>query len=365
MVNKMCRFPHRRSFRFAVPRPRPGAHKLRHIYVVALLALFPFGGAQTLRLGLVGSGGAFGLEPGLVLRDLAVEGLELDVRAAVGRTGALEFGVRARSSTSFGPVGNLELRGAAQVDTEGALELSAAGEGTVASVAARFGLSVFNANPGRFEPLNAFGYEVGSGDFTSGGFGLTRPPVKETAGARTWGVFGRLGATYRLDRKTLLELDPSLLYVREGLGVGLQGAVQVRRLRGRDDGAARVLAFLDGGAGAGLGGSYGAAGFEYRHNPPTGPLLRGSLWLGGGERGVRPGARLELLQSGLNTGLRYTIELAAEPYRTDVPPYRLGASLQTPAGPGAFTLNLLGGAGVSAPYPAPRFVLGASYDLPF
>ena len=200
------------------------------------------------------------------------------------------------SKTSFGPVGTVALRGILQLDTTGAFEGTVAGDGAVASVAARFGLSVFNVNPGRFGALNAFGYEVGRGDAVVDGYGafgaisgLSRPPV---AGASpSWGVFGHLGASYRLNRRTVLELDPSLLYVRGGVGVGLQGAVQVRRLRGRDDGAVRVATLLDAGAEAGLSGSYGAAGFEYRYNPPTGPLLARFAVAGGRESRGGAGGR--------------------------------------------------------------------------
>ena len=352
-----------------------GSSFFRCFGMLFVLLVLSCGQTQTLRAGLVGlEGGAFGLEPGLVLRDLAVGGLELDFRAAVGRTGNVEFGVGARSKTSFGPVGSLELRGSVQVGTAGAFEGTVAGDGAIASVAARFGLSVFNVNPGRFEPTSAYGY--GFGDFggldnfaSFGSLGLGRPPVAELTGEGQlgegrWGVFGHLGATYRLSRNAVLELDPSILYVRGGVGVGLGGAAQLRRLRGRDDGAARVLAFFDAGADAGLGGSYGAAGFEYRHNPATGPLLRGSLWLGAGDRGAAPGVRLELLGGG-GAGPRYGVELAAEPYRTDLPPYRVEASLQTPAGPGALNLTFLGAAGVPASYPAPRFLIGTFYDVPF
>ena len=343
----------------------PSPTRLGMLFMVLVLSCSH---AQTLRAGLVGlGGGAFGLEPGLVLRDLDVGGLELDFRAAVGRTGNVEFGVGARSKTSFGPVGSVELRGSVQLGTAGAFEGTVAGDGAIASVAARFGLSVFNVNPGRFEPTSAYGYDFG--DFGGldgfGSFGgVGRPPAAALTGEERWGVFGHLGATYRLSRNAVLELDPSFLYVPKGVGVGLGGAVQLRRLRGRDDGAARVLAHLDAGADAGLGGSYGAAGFEYRHNPATGPLLRGSLWLGAGDRGAAPGARLELLGGGA-AGARYGLELAAEPYRTDLPPYRAEAFLQTPAGPGALHLTFLGAAGVPASYPAPRFTLGTFYDLPF
>ncbi len=341
-----------------------------YLILTTLLALLPVGAAQTLRVGFTGSGGAFGLEPSLVVRDLSAGRLGLELRAARGRTGALEFGLGVGSKTSFGPVGTVALRGILQLDTTGAFEGTVAGDGAVASVAARFGLSVFNVNPGRFGALNALGYEVGHGDAVVDGYGafgaisgLSRPPV---AGASpSWGVFGHLGASYRLNRRTVLELDPSLLYVRGGVGVGLQGAVQVRRLRGRDDGAVRVATLLNAGAEAGLGGSYGAAGFEYRYNPPTGPLLRGSLWLGAGSRGVGPGARVEGVQNELNATLRYGLALAAEPYRTDAPPYRLEASLQSAAGPGTLNLRLLGAAGAPASYPAPRFVIHAFYDVPF
>ena len=350
---------------------QPNTHKFGlACLILTMLALLHVGAAQTLRVGLLGSGGAFGLEPSLVVRDLDVGGLGLELRAARGRGGALELGLGVGSKTSFGPVGTVALRGTLQLDTAGAFEGTVAGDGAIASVAARFGLSVFNVNPGRFGALEAFGYNVGHGDAIVDGYGgsgatsgLRRPPVAGAAGS--WGVFGHLGASYRLSRRAVLELDPSLLYVRGGVGVGLQGAVQVRRLRGRDDGAVRVATLLDAGAEAGLGGSYGAAGFEYRYNPSAGPLLRGSLWLGAGSRGVGPGARVEGVQNGLNATLRYGLALAAEPYRTDAPPYRVEASLQTAAGPGALNLRLLGAAGAPASYPAPRFVIGAFYDVPF
>lgn len=316
-----------------------------------LLAISSLGQAQTVRLGFFGAveDADFEVKPEIVLSDLEGEGLKLELRLAGGLGTPVEMGFGVRTNTSLGPVGNLLIYGRADLDTSGNFVVQLHGEGVLGSVGLRAGLQVFNSNLALFYPQEA-----------SVANAAPLYPIVSKPGLVGLGL--ELGVSYRLSRMVVLELDPGLSYVSaQGWGGHLDAALQLRHIVARDDAAALLMAQLSPGGEAG----YGAVGFEYRLNRPDWPLLRGSLWLGAGSSGVAPGLRLSISDTQTSTPLRYSLELALEPYRVDAFPYRGSARLATDLGNGELAFMALAALGKA---PTPRlepFTLKLSYGWSF
>ena len=312
--------------------------------LILCLLLSPFAAAQTYTLG--GNTSSAGLEPDLRIGDIRAGGLRFGVRAA-GDLEAERFegGANTRFNTSLGPLGNVALTGRADADTAGAFAASVRGSGVLGPVGARLRLDAFNANPGRFAPETLFEDERPF---------LLGAPSQEAFAAQ----FG-VGLTYRLSRTKILTLDPDLLYSWEdegGLGVRGRGTVELRRLRGRDNGTVLAEGYLEPGTGAG----YGAAGFTYALNRRSLPTLRGTLLVGAGSEGLLPGARFFVQKRG---SLDYSLTLAAEPYRTDIPRVRAEASLAGALGSGTLRTTLL--AAPTEDFNVPLFTLRSAYQFRF
>ncbi len=259
----------------------------------------------------------------LVLSDLELEEVKLDARIAAGISTPLELGLGLRSNTFFGPLGNVLIGGRADLDTSGRFAAALSASGIIATVAARAELLVFNVNSSYFRPQEAFDSGLGRNY-------LKARLLSEIAYSLT------LGASFRLDRTTVLELDPRLLYFSGGdFGAQLSGALQLRRLVERDDGAVLLLAELQ----PDNERSYLASGFEYKLNRRNLSFIKGSLWLGLSEQGLQPGARLSISGS-ISTATTYEFKLSAEPYRSDTLPYRAIAGLQSNTGPGELEISV-------------------------
>jgi hypothetical protein len=263
------------------------------------------------------------VEPELSVSDVKYQGVTFQARLAGAISGPLEFGLGAGADIPLSLVGNLSLKARADADTAGGFSVSAAGNGVLGKIAAQAGIAAYNVNPGHFEIADAFDAEARAR--------LPRALLNRQAAFTL-----TLGGAYRTSRLTVLTLTPSLTYLSgSGLGAGLRGGLQLRRLNGPDDGVIVLAADLRPGGGAG----YAAVGFEYRLNRQGLPLVRASLWLGDGTRGFWPGVRLALSQK-LET-FSYQLELDAEPYRTDALPYRASTAVNIPAGPGTAHFTLL------------------------
>ena len=211
-------------------------------------------------------------------------------------------------------------------------------------IGARARIAAFNTNPGRFAPEAAF---------------LTaRPFLLENLQEKTLAAQFGLGITYRLGRTTILTFDPDLLYLNGG-GFGVRGTatVELRRLRGRDNGIILAEGFLAPGA---VQRGTGPLGFTYALNERSLPTLRGSLLVGAGSEGILPGARLSLQKQG---EVDYSLSLAAEPYRVDVPKVRAGASLAGTLGSGELTTTLL--VAPTEDFGVPLFTLQSAYQIAF
>jgi hypothetical protein len=305
-----------------------------------------FGTAQTYSAGLYATltpDAPARLEPFFTLSDVEVEGARVEVRVA-GLVGApLEFGYGFRQNTSLGPIGNLVLRGRMDIDTAGAFDFGSFGDGVIGSVGARARLEVFNANPGRFNPLDRFAA------------GARSTVAPERLDGRVGFVVGG-GVTYRIDRHLILDADPAFYYLSgTGLGVQLGSSLRLSRLVDSDDGVVLALGSLEPGASAG----FAALGFEYRLNRRELPVMRGAVWLGMGSNGFSPGVRLHVSETRPAQALRYSAEVAAEPFRTDIAPYRLNLMLGFDAGPGVLEFRVLGAAG--NPHVPTSLALGTAF----
>ena len=316
----------------------------KQLFNVLLFTLFvcPLAAAQTVTLG--GGASSAGLETDIRLGGIEAEGLTFGVRAASDlEAETFEFGASTRFSTSLGPLGRVSVTGSAAADTAGAFAASVRGSGVLGPVGARARLDAFNVNPGRFEPEDLF---AGERPF------LLAAPSEEAFAAQVG-----LGVTYRLSRTKILTFDPDLLYLRgDGLGVRGAGTLELRRLRGRDNGIVLAEGYLSPGADEG----YGALGFTYALNQRTLPTLRGSLLVGAGSEGLAPGARLFVQKRGR---LDYSLTLAAEPYRVDAPRVRAETSLAGALGSGTLRTTLL-----TAPtedFSVPLFTLRSAYQFSF
>lgn len=310
--------------------------------VVLLAALLALGGAsaQTARFG-VGAGhlgaGAEG-DVALSVRNAAAGEARAGVRIGL-RVGPAaprpRLGLELRRTRSFGPVGNLLLEAAGDVDAAGRYAASAGARGVAGQVAVALEAAAWNA------PESAFGDLPGTGD---------RPRVE----GRALGLAA--GVTYRVDRSLVLAARPEFLLAGGRVGARLEADVRLARLHGRDDGLALVHAYLP------LGGSEGAValGAGYAVNRRRAPTWSGSLWLGVGPSGVGPGVRLQGGER-LPGGALLELEAGLEPYRLDLPPYRAALRYRRPLGDGALVaeggaaLDPAGGAG-------PEFALRMAWE---
>jgi hypothetical protein len=309
----------------------------------ALLAVLGSVSAQGLRFGVEAS--PFGVKPSVVLYDLVEGSWRAEFRLAGRPAGPLELGFGARTNLSFGPVGNLTVRGRLDVDTAGGLDASLSGDGVLGGVAARLSLGAFTVDPGHFDLADAFARDA-------------RPRHGEALEGQVGWRFAA-GVSYRISRELILDGDAAVRYLTgRGFGAHLTAALRFVRLVENDDGVVLVLADLAPGAETG----YAAAGFEYRVNRRDWPLVRAAVWLGAGNEGVWPGARLSV-GSPQGAAWRYQLELAAEPFRSDALKYRLDALLISPIDPGEVHLRLL--AAPAPPRGVPTLALEVSYRFGF
>lgn len=291
---------------------------LRLIACTALLVVAPAALAQTLRAEF----SPFGLRPALSVAGLDAGWARLSLRFGVRPGRAFEFGAEARRTLVLGPLGNVVLDAAAHASTAGDVDLALQGRGTVANVAARLSLELFNVPSGYFALSHAL---------TEGSRSQHARNDEGRLGLRL-----AVGLSYRLERLLVLTADPELSWQGgAGLGAAFAAALQLRQLVGDDDGYVLALAALEPDAGRG----FAAAGFEYRLNRADWPTLRAAAFVGGGSLGIWPGLRLEL--GGAQGALDYRLRLAAEPYRLPGPRASGSLELAAPLGEGRLELLVL------------------------
>jgi len=148
---------------------------------------------------------------------------------------------------------------------------------------------------------------------------------------------------YRLNRTTVLEVDPHFTWVDGRFAFYGSGAVVFRRVIDSDDIAIRIKGAslpalnlieniaVDVNTLEDFNESYLAAGVEYRLSRRTWPSIRTSFWLGFqtnlGEVQISSGLKGIVTQKLREIPLTYPFEFALEPYRIDGFKYHGSANL--------------------------------------
>ena len=314
----------------------------RFSVLLILLLTFAPASAQTLGFGL-GFTSDLLLEPELTLSDVEIGESKLSLRLAGGVSGPLEFGISARETQSFGPLGNLTFYSEGAFKDAG-FKVDLGAEGVIATVAGTANLSLSTVQPGSLNASEL--YSATPHSFLGDG--------KENALKAQLG----LSASYRLNRSIILNAEPNISYVdtvsKEGAGASLKTNVRFVRFVDRDDAYIYLNAQV-----APLEGDYAALGVGYDLNRRNLPNLQGSLWLGLSADGVLPGMGLELSQTFRELGARYSLNLNAEPFRADVLPYRAGLSYTQTFGQNSVQLEAYGT--LENTFDAAAFVTKLSY----
>ena len=269
-----------------------------------------------------------------------------------GGSGAVQLDLTLSANESFGPLGNLifDLTGSARTDAlaQGSLTV----RGTIGPLAARARVSAFSADAAAFSPV-----------------ALARDD-RPSLGAAGYGA--ALGVTARFGRNAILDVEPDL-HVTAG-GVATRLGARLRRLRAFGDNELR--AYLHGAWAAGgwtptavgppgLGGAprwHAAVGAGVLWPRGRAPDIELAAMLGTDGSTVTPGLRVSLAES-LQGGVRLAFDGSLEPYRVDVHPLRLAASVDLPVAGNA----TLGFTAVAAALDATRptvLLVQTSYMVP-
>lgn len=314
-------------------------------YVVsALLVVFLslHAHAQTLEVsGAVGS--ALGPGTSVAILGMRAGDRTADVRFGVVRSPRNEWnsivGARVARSTTLGLLGAATLELDAAWRTDGLGRAQIAGQGVLGPASLRVGVAVAGADPEAFSTTGL----APDADVPRVG----RPSVTVKAQVR-----------YRASRAVLIDVEPDLVFASNGLGLRMHGEVRIRRLVEPFDGLVAMHAWRsprDGSLSGGLGlGAIWA--------PRRAPEWRATAWVGWQGGAVLPGIALRGAAS-LGGAFGVAVDLAAEPFRTDVPPYRGVAELTADFGAHEAFVSAQAHAGTGRD-PAAALALGVRLALP-
>ena len=300
--------------------------------------------AQTLSFGVsVNSDLLF--EPEVQLTALDFDDGKVGLRLAGGISGPLELGVTARTTQSFGPIGNIIFHGQGDVNTDGAFQVALGAEGVIASIAASVRTSLFTVEPGAFDMSEAYQADA-------------RPFLLQE-GRADFGLGVALSARYRVSRSFIVSGYPEF-YLTDSGGAGLRvrGEGRLVKLNGPDDLHLLGLGYLNP-----AGGDFAALGAEYALNRRSWPNASAALWLGYGPDGILPGGSVRLEQPLRSIDARYRLVVAAEPYRTDILPYRAGVEFDKGLGKGTLKAALYGTLDNDEDVPPVMFDLGYTFSF--
>ncbi len=264
----------------------------------------------------------FHSETFLKLNNLNLEDAKLSFRIASNLFTPIELGLEAQYNLSWGPFGNIRLKGSTDIDSDGLADINASAEGVLGSLAAlEANLMLFNVDKGHFALESAYGDRA-------------RPRYNTNELVFGFGLGGR----YRLERTLILEVNPTLVLTENTLGGYGNAALHFRHLVERDDGIAKLKFEKN----PTTNDAYGAIGFEYRLSRRNWPALQATIWLAAGTEGIYPGGVLKLKHKLKDQPITYEIELAAEPYRIDGIDYSVSASLVFELELGELNFQVLG-----------------------
>jgi hypothetical protein len=226
------------------------------------------------------------------------------------------LGLSLSAAEAFGPLGNVVFELGGELRQGPVARASLGARGVIASVAARLAVAATGADAERFDPL-----AVAAEDPLLGG-----PRLSLAA-----------GGTFRLDRRVVLDVSPSLHLAPGGASATGSATLRVVRALGENELQARLsFALLPG------PGDHAALGAALVLPRGRAPDWRFTAWLGYGENGPSPGASLEVDESLGELGV--TLSASFEPYRRDARPLRGAASVELPLGGPTALLELAAGA---------------------
>jgi hypothetical protein len=296
-----------------LPPIRP-AYVALSVALSVALALSAGGRAQTLSFGVGVAADAATAPATRPWVSLQVENARVGsdrVTLGVSYDGAAQLHLGMQANETFGPVGNVVGEGTVTVRTDGAAQGALGVRGVLGPVALGVQLTGFTDPPARFDPLAVAG--DARPDVASGGWGVS------------------LDASGRPARTWIVQANPQL-YVLPG-GTAWRADARVRWLRaiGPHELSLRLRGYLPPGA---AGDAALGVGFTYHRR--RAPDLDGALYLGVGAGGFAPGLTASLAQ---DLGpVQARLDVHAEPYRRDVPPYRARLDLSFGVGSGTATV---------------------------
>lgn len=240
-------------------------------------------------------------------------------RQASTGTGAAQLDLTLAAIETFGPLGNVIFELAGSVRTDALAHAALTVRGTIGPVAARVSLTAFSADAVVFSPAALAGDD--------------RPILGRG------GLGAALGVTARFGRNVILDVEPDLYLTGAGSATRLEA--RLRRLRTFGDNELRAYltgAWAANGWTLSAHGAPAPASAERWHAAigagvllPRGraPDIELALLLGTNGVAVRPGVRVSAAEA-LPGGVRLALDGSLEPYRVDVHPLRVAATLELP-----------------------------------
>lgn len=283
--------------------------------------------AQTLDLSV--TGGAAGRAGGeLALTGLREENLTADLRlGVVAADPGLDaiLGARWSRAATLGLLGSvtLELDGALRTDGHARLRLG--GRGVLGPASVALELAARSAAPERFAVA-----------------GVAPVAPEPRLPPPVWSAVADV--RYRIDRQLLLLVAPGAFASDAGFAARLDGALRARRWLDEIDAVAAWHGWYD----PRTGGVAAAVGAGVVWAPRRGPEWHATAWLGATDGAVTPGLSVRGLAD-LGSGVGLELDLAAQPFRRDVPPYRALAEVTVDAAATELYVRAQGQAGGSAP----------------
>lgn len=271
-----------------------------------------------------GLSGDYQLEPTIVLGDIPFGIALFGLRFATNTDRLVEFGIRLRGVDPVREVSSEIYSLNVDTDFRELFQAELAARVAAENLALGVSVSAFNVNPGNFDVRERFVEN-------------TRPTYPDAVFQDSFVATLGIDIDYQSPQATL-SVAPTIFWVTdENIGGRILADINVPTAQLRGDSLLLVRAERQ----PSDFGEYGAVGLGYETGGDAFVLVRTSVWLGRNRAdGLLPGGRLEIASPDSDELVGYRFSVAAEPYRTDVVPYRATADVSFPAGPGAFELGL-------------------------
>lgn len=283
----------------------------KRILLVLASSVVMVASAQTMVVSVLG-GSAQPLGGYVALTEMRESGLTADLTFGVVSVASAPWQAMMHASLSRSAAAGLlgaatvQAEGALRTDGNGTVELS--GQGVLGPASVRLGVAFASLPPPAFS-------------FSGVAPLATSPRVAGPA------VSVDALVRYRIDRNLLAGVEPVIVFAPDGVAWRMHASLRLRDLVPPFDGSFEVHAYSAPG-GSAWSGAVGTGGIWA---PRRAPEWRATLWLGAANGSLRPGIALRGATS-LGHGLSLSVDVAAETFRLDVPPYRGALALELDLG---------------------------------